>query len=98
MDTYHWKKRTNKISQISGSYTKSTTHSKMKQCPSCHSSQRQKQCQNKSSANNIYIQPNHTHPYNREKIISLPTKPPTQDHIDDVVKIPLRSDWYDSIL
>ena len=31
------------------------------------------------------------------KLISLPKKLPTPDHIGDVVKISLRSDWYDSI-
>ena len=31
------------------------------------------------------------------KLISIPKKPPTPDHIGDVVKSPLRYDWYDSI-
>ena len=31
------------------------------------------------------------------KLISLPKKPPTQDHIGDVVKVPLIYEWYDSI-
>ena len=31
------------------------------------------------------------------KLISLPTKPPIQDHIGYVFKIPLISEWYDSI-
>ena len=32
-----------------------------------------------------------------ENLISLTTKPPTPDHIVDVVKSPLRSEWCDSI-
>ena len=32
-----------------------------------------------------------------EKIISLPMKPPSPDHIGFIVKSPLRSEWYDSI-
>ena len=31
------------------------------------------------------------------KLIILPTKPPTPYHIEDVVSIALRSEWYDSI-
>ena len=31
------------------------------------------------------------------KVISLPTKTSTQDHIGDVVNSPLRYEWYDSI-
>ena len=31
------------------------------------------------------------------KLISLPKKPPTPDHIGDVFKSPLRFYWYDSI-
>ena len=31
------------------------------------------------------------------KLISLPTDPPTPDRIDDVVKSPLKSEWCDSI-
>ena len=30
-------------------------------------------------------------------MISLSTKPPTPDHIEDLVKIPLISEWYDPI-
>ena len=32
-----------------------------------------------------------------KKLISLPTKSQTSDHIGDVVKSTLRSDWYNSI-
>ena len=32
-----------------------------------------------------------------EKIIIIPTKPPTPDHIGDVVKSPLILEWYESI-
>ena len=32
-----------------------------------------------------------------DKLISLSTKPPTPDHIVDVAKSPLISEWYDSI-
>ena len=45
----------------------------------------------------MHIQSNQTHIDNWEKLISIPTKPPTPDHIGDVVKRPLISEWYDSI-
>ena len=45
----------------------------------------------------MHIQSNQTHTGNWEKLISIPTKPPTPDHIGDVVKRPLISEWYDSI-
>ena len=32
------------------------------------------------------------------KLISIPKKPTTPYHINDVLKIPLRSKWYESIL
>ena len=46
----------------------------------------------------MHIKSNHTHTVHWEKIISLTTKHPTLDHIEDVVKSPLKNEWYDSIL
>ena len=31
------------------------------------------------------------------KLISIPTKPPTPDHSCDALKVPLRSEWYEPI-
>ena len=45
----------------------------------------------------MHIQSNQTHTGHWETIISLPTKLTTPNHIGDVVNIPLRSEWYDSI-
>ena len=33
----------------------------------------------------------------RNKIISLPTKPPSRDYIGDVIKSPIISEWYNLI-
>ena len=45
----------------------------------------------------MHIQSNQTHPGHWEKLISLPKKPPTSDHIVDLVKSSITSEWYDSI-
>ena len=46
----------------------------------------------------VNLQSNKTHSINSLKIIILTTKPPTPYHIGDIVKNPLRGEWYDSIL
>ena len=43
----------------------------------------------------MHIKSNQTHTGHWEHLIILPTKPPTPGHIGDVVKIPLRYEWYD---
>ena len=72
----------------------STTHRKMQQGTYHHNPQRQENDQNQSLRK--YNQIRCTQEIGN-KIIILPTKPHTPDHIVDLVKSTLRYDWYDSI-
>ena len=97
MDPRHWHKITNNGPTIPVSYIKSTTKSKIQQGSRHYRPQRQEHCQNKYSikipiVNEIrYIQAI------GNKLISIIIKTPRPNHIVNVVKIPIRYYWYDSI-
>ena len=97
MDPQNWKKLTNNIPTSPRSYIKSKNHRKMQQDLHHHILQIQEHFQNKYSRKQIYIQPNQIHSGNGNKLIILTTKPPTPDHIGDVVKSTLRYNCLDSI-
>ena len=97
MDPQHWHKRTNIITTSFRSHIELATHSK---CNRVHviTARRDKGIIRTNIQVNrcILIQIIHIQEIGN-KLISIPTKPSTPDHIGDVVKIPLRSEWCDSI-
>ena len=97
MYPYHWNKITSNSATSSVMYIETKIHSELKQVSRHYSLQRQTYCQNKYSwKKSIFNKIRHIQSI-RGKLIILPTKPPTPDHIGYLVKSPLRGECYYSI-